>query len=208
MKEIVKAHCNKCAGKRNHEVSHQEEFKEEDEVDTGIKIWEISIFEMIKCCGCENIELRHTFEFSENIDDEGRPIATISYYPPAIYRKLPRWFHKSIFIFGLKDDLIAGLLYEINVALQNDSKRLAAMGVRALIEHIMIDKIEDQGSFRKNVAKFHEKGFISMVQKKILLTILEAGHAAIHRSYNPSEEDLTTLIDVAESVIESIYVNE
>lgn len=103
---------------------------------------------------------------------------------------------------------ITGLLHEIYVALQNDSKRLAAMGVRALIEHIMIDKIEDQGSFRKNVAKFHEKGFISLVQKKILLTILEAGHAAIHRSYNPSEEDLTTLIDVAESVIESIYVND
>ncbi len=38
-------------------------------------------------------------------------------------------------------------------------------------------------------------------------TILEAGHATIHRSYSPSTEDLHTCMDIAESIVASIYIH-
>jgi hypothetical protein len=37
------------------------------------------------------------------------------------------------------------LLEEIYIATQNNLPRLAIMGIRALLEHIMIDKVTDQG---------------------------------------------------------------
>ena len=55
--------------------------------------------------------------------------------------------------------------------------------------------------------EFEDKGFISKIQKENLEPILDAGHATMHRSFNPSKEDLLILMDVAESLIESIYIN-
>ena len=82
------------------------------------------------------------------------------------------------------------------------------MGIRALIESVMIDKIEDQGSFYKNLTAFESEGFVSKSQRSVLEPVLEAGHATIHRSFNPSREDIVTCLDVAEGIIEAIYINE
>ncbi len=81
------------------------------------------------------------------------------------------------------------------------------MGIRALLVHIMIRKSGDQGSFEKNIDSFAANGHISLSQEEILKTILEAGHATIHRSYSPSTEDLHTCMDIAESIVASIYIH-
>lgn len=103
--------------------------------------------------------------------------------------------------------LIRKLLKEIYIGVQNDIKMTTTMGVRALVEYSMINSVGDQGTFRKNLAEFAKKGFISDKQRGILAVVLEAGHATIHRAYLPSDEDLATCIDIVESVIQSIYVH-
>jgi hypothetical protein len=37
--------------------------------------------------------------------------------------------------------------------------------------------------------------------------ILDAGHAAMHRSYEPSEADLNTALDITEGIFSAIYVH-
>jgi hypothetical protein len=37
--------------------------------------------------------------------------------------------------------------------------------------------------------------------------ILDAGHAAMHRGYKPSEADLITALDIAEGIVSAIYVH-
>jgi len=103
---------------------------------------------------------------------------------------------------------VPDLLQEIYVAIQNDSLRLAVMGIRALLEHVMIDKVSDRGTFQKNLDAFEEQGFVSKSQRTILESVLEAGHATIHRAFSPSRDELVALIDITENVIESIYLNE
>ena len=85
---------------------------------------------------------------------------------------------------------------------------LAAMGVRAAIESILIDTVGDQGSFTKNLKAFEAKGLVSGVQRERLETILDAGHATIHRMYRPRASDLIILIDITEHIIESVYLHE
>jgi hypothetical protein len=200
--ETIKAYCNQCCDERNQQILHSENRSWEEEVDFEIYIRWTDTYQMIKCCGCDNIAFRQISWCSEHTDGQGKPIGDITYYPPATFRKEPIWLGE----LGLR--YIIDLLKEIYVSLRNDSSRLAVMGIRALIEQVMVDKVADQGSFRKNLDKFEHEGFISRTQRIVLEPVLEAGHATIHRSFQPSKNDLIHLIDITENIIESIYINE
>jgi hypothetical protein len=192
--KTTKAHCNICDGAPNHEVLHSETASwEADEY-----IPEINTYETLKCCGCESIKLRYTW-FSR---DHGCDEPTVNYWPTAIFRKLPEWWPE------LKDEFVRDLLQEVYVALQQNLPSLATMGVRSLLEKVMISKTGDQGSFGKNITEFEKLGYVSRIQRERLETILDAGHAAIHRTFTPSTEDIITLVDFTEHIVETVYLHE
>ncbi|MFP5222302.1 MAG: DUF4145 domain-containing protein [Acidobacteriota bacterium] len=109
------------------------------------------------------------------------------------------------FNFGI--DNVKEILEEIYVCLQNGAPRLAVMGVRSLVEHIILDKIDDAGSFKANVALFEKRGFISAIQKDVIEKTLDAGNAVTHRAFKPDEWLVADVVDIAESLIEMLYVN-
>jgi hypothetical protein len=82
------------------------------------------------------------------------------------------------------------------------------MGIRAFFEQLMIAKVGDQGTFAANLNKFLEEGFIAKIQLTAIEHILESGHAAIHRGYNPVEHDLNTALNIVEAITESIFFHE
>lgn len=194
-----KAHCNECGGDRNHESLHSEKTSWSDD-EYGIS--GSDTYETLRCMGCDGVKLRHTSWFSE--DDE----PSITYFPPAIFRPKPEWFQSLSYELPSEASFIHVLLNEIYVGLQNDLPHLAAMGVRSLIERVMVSKTSDLGSFSKNMMKFEELGYVSRIQRERLEAILEAGHATIHRSFSPSTKDVITLVDIAEHIVETVYLHE
>ena len=92
--------------------------------------------------------------------------------------------------------------------MHSGSNRLAAMGIRAIIETLMIDKVTDNGTFTANLAEMFEQGYISSKQKERLEIVVDVGHAAIHRDYCPTTRELNSILDICESLIESTYVHE
>lgn len=159
-------------------------------------------YETLKCCGCDNIKLRHTSWFSE---DDG---PTVNYFPPSVFRRSPEWFSALWLELSSEDEFVEQLLKEIYVALQHNLPSLAAMGVRSLLEKIMISKTDDYGSFVKNIAEFERLGYVSRIQRERLEAILEAGHATIHRTFKPSKKDVITLVDLTEHIVETVYLHE
>ncbi len=204
----VKIFCNNCSGKRNHDNLFHEEVEWSEEIDKEFYISGSNSYDLFRCCGCERVVFRHRSWDSEDIDPEtGRPEIYDRYYPPPTFRNLPSWVTELCFI-TTNDGSIYGLMYEISIALQNDAPRLATMGIRALLEIVMIDSVGDNGSFTANLKAFQEEGYISQKQKKVIEPIIEAGHATIHRSFSPTKKDVVQLMDVTESIIEAIYINE
>jgi len=204
----LKAQCNKCLGETNHLLLHKEDQPWDEDVGYGNTIHGSETFNMVKCCGCDSVKLLHTSWFSEACDEYGRPITEINYYPPAISRAEPKWVSDLGGFFSSEEEqYISGLFREIYSALHNDSRRLAVMGIRALLEHLMIAEVTDNGTFKKNLDAFQATGHLSGKQREIIEPILEAGHAAIHRAYHPSSEDVLTVIEVTESLVETIYVH-
>lgn len=195
----TKAHCNTCGGNRNHEILHSEKTAWEDPEHP---ICGGDTYEMLKCCGCDNIKLRHTSWCS---DTDEQPV---NYFPASIFRRNPDWFNELWLELGTNDEFVEPLLREIYVALQHNLPSLAAMGVRSLLEKIMVSKTGDQGSFINNIAVFEQHGYVSRIQRERLEAILDAGHAAIHRTFKPSNKDVITLVDLTEHIVETVYLHE
>lgn len=204
---VTKSYCNECVNERNHTVLHAETTDGAEEEHHYH--WRV-VNEMLKCMGCDTISLRRTITDSIDVDSNGQSVPSVSYFPPAIFRKKPEWIGELsvLYIFDADKEFLGDLINEIYVCVQNDCRRSAGMAVRALLEQVMIDKISDQGSFIKNIAEFQSKGYISQLQREFLETVIEAGHATIHRAYKPTKDDIVSLVNIAESVVESCYVNE
>ena len=192
----TQAPCSDCGGERNHEVLFTTTTHWSDD---DCSMHGSDEYEVLKCGGCDRVVLRHTLYTSYEQE------TTVRFYPPPMFRKQPVWplsFHLNPGTVFARQ-----LLNEIYIGIQNGSKMIATMGVRALLEHVMIDSVGDHGRFTDNLKEFTAKGFISEKQRTTLDAVLEAGHATIHRSYQPSDKDLQTCVDIAESVLQSVYVH-
>jgi hypothetical protein len=158
-------------------------------------------YEMIKCRGCGEVSLRAVYTSSSGE-------RSYTYYPPRRTRKRPEWAD-----FVLRDDYlnipteIWSIIQEAYEALENNSRRLAAMGIRAALEALMIDKVGDRGTFKGNLDALQREHYLSLRQRNDLERILEAGHAAIHRGWKPTNDQIDTVLDITEGLIESIYIH-
>lgn len=206
--KTIKAHCNKCIGNRNHLILHVESQDWDEEIEPRLSINGNNTYQMLKCCGCDSVKLRHTNWMSESYDEFGRPYVDENYYPPATSRPEPKWLNSLSRVLRSEErQFIVGLLKEIYSALHNNSRRLAVMGVRALLEHIMVIEVGDQGTFTNNLNEFQTKGNLSTRQRELIEPILDAGHATMHRGFHPTIEDVITVVEIAESLVETTYVH-
>jgi hypothetical protein len=202
--EELKAHCNRCVGERNHILLHREE-TEWDDGETAMCGG--NIYEMIKCLGCGNVEMRDRAWLDGDEDEYGQPAFNVTYYPAAKFRPEPSWFSDLTLPAPNGNRSVHELLTEVYSALHNDSRRLAVMGIRAVLELVMIEKVGDQRGFKATLAEFEKNGFVSKSQRELIEPVLEAGHAAIHRDFNPPQNVVVTLLDTTEQIVASIYIN-
>jgi hypothetical protein len=71
----------------------------------------------------------------------------------------------------------------------------------------MMAAVGDFGTFPKTLAEFQACGFIAQNQVEIVEGIIDAGNASAHRAYRPSRGELATLLDIAENLIESVFIH-
>jgi hypothetical protein len=195
MSNITQAHCNTCGQLTNHDIIAERDTGPED----GSYIYK---FEMLECRGCESVSMR------KSAGEPERELE-ISSYPPALDRRTPEWVSPlSLFTDPHVSPQIILLMREVYTAIQNGSYRLATMGVRAVLEIMMIEKIGDRRTFKEKVDAFQQAGYLSLRQAMNLHSILDAGHAAIHRGWDPTDKDVGTLLDITESIIATVYLHE
>lgn len=190
-------HCNTCSHNTKHRivakrVQDNSDFLEEHNTE----IWSRTTYEMLECGGCESIVLKRTYLFSED-----GPFPEVTYFPPAVSRKLPAWHDK------LSSEMM-GLMNEIYAALHADSRRLATMGARALLDMLIVEKVGDQGTFTKKLDALVEAELIAKKSRDFLEAALDAGHAAAHRGHQPSEAEVSHVMDIVENLLQAVYVLE
>ncbi len=190
-------HCNQCGHKTKHLIVVTRKQHGSEPFDEHCDVSWTTIYDVFECCGCEEVTLRRRFYFSEwNPGD-----VEIIYYPPRIGRRVPPW----------KDDLrngIGPLLEEVYTALQADSRRLAMMGARALIDMVMLNEVGDVGTFARKLAAIEMGGFLSAKNREVLDAALDVGSAASHRGHCPDRKHVQYVIDIVENLLQATILHK
>lgn len=196
---VIRLHCNNCGHETVHDVLEGRNFGIWETLANGREhcvgddMWLV-----VMCQGCGHKGFaRHQDHYDTGCQTD--------IYPPQVIRRVPHWYYLSLVTL---DGDVLELFGEVYTALQNSAYRLAAMGIRAAFEHIFVEKVGDHGSFQGNLNAFQEGGFISSIERNSVMAVLEVGHAAIHRSHNPSIQDVLSMLDILEHLIQALYVNE
>ena len=199
--ELTKAHCNVCGLETRHHVIvvHKQPGSEvirDHPDDPGFEIRWDNTYYFLECCGCEEISIKMTHWDSEDPMD-----VSVEYFPPRVSRRQPTWLDK------LPADTVE-LMREIYGALHADHRRLALMGARTVIDDLLVRKVGDTGTFPEKLDDLEAKGFSSRVNRDVLEAALDAGHAAVHRGYQPSPEDLSRVMDIIENALQAEMLSE
>jgi hypothetical protein len=197
--KIVKAHCNDCSHMTNHRVAAQHEQREVDYTipeDPQSQVIFNTTWDMLECCGCGSVTLRRTWSFSQTNE------RTVDYFPPRVSRRLPAWHYE------LPNSNMQSLLKEVYAALYADSRRLAMMGARTLIDMVFVEKVGDRGTFQQKLAELVAKGFVSQRNGRFLEAALDAGSAAAHRGHLPTAVDVNRVMDIIENLLQAVYLLE
>jgi hypothetical protein len=104
-----------------------------------------------------------------------------------------------------EEGALSALLLEVFQAVDGGQYRLAAMGIRALLEQVMIAKVGDLPTFDAKLDEFQKKGYISLIQRDSMRATLDVGDAAMHRGFLPTEQELNVALDVVEGVFAPIF---
>jgi hypothetical protein len=189
----VKAPCSSCVRETTHNVLHVVGYEVDDDRH--------DVFSMLQCAGCQSVSMSRQVIFKSDDDVE------LTYYPSPVSRKKPSWLLSLAIGWVGKEgeDALGDLLYEIYQAVDGGQYRLAAMGIRALLEQVMIAKVGDLKTFEQKLDAFQEKGFISLIQRDAMTETLEIGHAAMHRAFKPTEKELNVALDIVEGIFAAIY---
>ncbi|WP_159007488.1 DUF4145 domain-containing protein [Bradyrhizobium sp. S69] len=192
---IVMAPCSDCVGKRKHKILFETAQYEEETVEK---------YAMIECCGCGRISMgyQRVWKYDGSVDND--------YFPSPVSRKEPNWVYWVwLGQFRASDEKEAAklmfLLREIYRAVHGGQYRLAAMGIRALLEQVMIMKVGDLPTFNDKLDAFQRDGYISAIQRGSMRATLDVGDAAMHRGFVPTEQDLNVALDVVEGVMAPIF---
>jgi hypothetical protein len=201
--KIVRAHCNKCGQETKHDVVMERIHRDSEVVDPyqGIEVSWSKTYSMLECRGCEEVSLCCTEWCSENDPMDGPEPGT--YFPPRVSRRKPAWVDR----LAVPSEY-AELLDEIYVALHADSRRLAMMGARALIDMAITRSVGDQGNFGGGLTCLVEKQLISERNRGIIEAAVDVGHASAHRGHRPSSDDVNVVIDIVENLIHNELLAE
>ena len=191
--EVIWSHCNECCHETKHDVVHRaDRCRTFDDDQYSVEVG--SVWKVLQCRGCEEVTLRRVDWCSENDPMDGPGPAT--YFPPRVSRRKPSWARH----YELPSEYLA-LLEETYTALHADSRRLAMMGARALIDAVIRRNAGDQHNFGQGLNALAEKHLISEQDREIVETAIDAGHASAHRGHKPTAEDVNVVIDIVERLI-------
>ena len=192
----VKVKCSNCARETNHNVLAEEQLSGDLQ---GIKWW--SVYQIIQCRGCEEISFRQVGTSTEDIDPyTGNLLSSESLYPHSSSERKP--IEGSHFFPGRT----RRIYIEVLKALSHSAPVLAAIGLRALIESICLEQKTKSKTLSKAIDELASMGHLSYKQAAFLHEHRFMGNIAAHEIVPPRPEHLVAALDIAETILKTIYV--
>jgi Domain of unknown function (DUF4145) len=205
--KTTSAHCPKCGDEREVLVLFSEKNEEAvlyDPDDAPAVFYEK--LDLLKCAGCKFVFLQKANWNTEAQDKFGRPWVAIESFPKWAKEPIPDWITSAAEGSSVSAPIFEKLR-EVLLAFESKWYWLACVGCRSVLEAAMIEKIDNQGSFKANLDAYQAAGHIMTSDKEQLKIVIEAGHGATHRSLHPKREQVKIAIDIVCRILQGVYVH-
>lgn len=199
-KKTVKNYCRDCCKKTNHNIlsDHTESHYEEYRCDIS--------YQILQCLGCDTKSFRKVFYDIEaaypTYNDNWEVPEDITVYPKAVEG------HKEIDDLWQLPDIVRVIYSEVLMALRENSKVLAGLGLRAAVEAVCNDLNILGKSLEVRINKLASSGYISKNDAERLHGIRFMGNDAAHDIKTPKDASLSVALQIVEHLIASVYVLE
>lgn len=191
--------CSSCNRKTNHIVCSSIEFKWDDEGVEGM-----SIYEIIRCSGCDNISFRIESSNSEDFepDDYGELFypKTEEVYPPHL---IDRTLLKDMHLLPLK---VNSIYEETHKAFCMKLRILTAVGIRALVESICLEELAIGSNLKQKINALVEKEVLTKKNADILHKTRFLGNRAAHEMKVSPDRELNIAFDIVENLLKAVYI--
>jgi hypothetical protein len=204
----VRGQCPNCNANRKAEIV-AEDIVEEDGIVYGK-----STYSILRCLGCDARYFRLAEVCSEDaspeIDDETGEVTwemdeRVTYWPSMskIWSR-PSWLWLE-FEFQYTD--LAELLNELYSSLDHKLYTLATIGIRTVFDCASeILGVDSSQSFSEKLKELVAGNKIGGEEKEILSILADAGSAAAHRGWKPTEVEITDLMQALENFLQRSFV--
>ncbi|WP_300376675.1 DUF4145 domain-containing protein [Henriciella sp.] len=208
--ETTQGHCPDCGGIRN--ASARKVFQHHIDVDGDDFIWLNRAYAILQCLGCDAVYFRTDSQFSEDEEhvfnhETGEhecdiPIRT-SYHPSPVRRDRAEWANR---IRGT-DQTLQRLLDAVYDALDADLRVLAAIGTRTTFDRASeLLGINENLGFGQKLNELRDAGKIGVDERQHLGDLVDAGSAAAHRGWEPSNEQLEVMVTILEAFLHRSFI--
>ncbi len=132
------------------------------------------------------------------------PVVHVETYPvPEKKGRKPDW----VWEIAKQDPQLEKILSEVYDAVEHRSNILAATGLRTAFDRaVSYHAVDESLPLAAKVKALQDAGFIGETEASILQTVVDAGSAAAHRGWNPSDDDLAKLLQSLEHFIHRTVV--
>lgn len=196
----VKSYCRDCCKKTNHNILSEHHESHRDEYCYDI------IYQIVQCLGCDIKSFRNVFYDLDaaypTYDDQWEVPEDITIYPKAVEG------HKEIQNFWELPEIVRTIYSEVITALQENSKVLAGLGLRAVVEAVCNDLNISGRSLEVRINKLSSSGYISRNDAERLHGIRFMGNDAAHDIKMPKDTTLSVALQIVEHLIASVYILE
>lgn len=167
---------------------------------------------LLECRGCETV-FYHQLSWDDQdldpvFDGTGnyrmQAVERVETYPqPEKKARKPDW----VWTIAKKDPHLETILSEVYDAVERRSNILAATGLRTAFDRVVsYHAVDENLGLAAKVRALKERGFIGETEADILNTVVDAGSAAAHRAWNPTDEHLGQLLQSLEHFIHRTVV--
>lgn len=210
-KNPVKVMCRSCKKDTNHKVISRYDdvfVPEEDTYDP----FELSAYMIIRCMGCDAVSFmlynktssEGNIDFPDDFnkeDEEG--ISFLTLYPEVDVDNLNKFIENDLHRLPKQ---INELYEELKYAFENESRVLAGIGLRTLVEAICINQNISGSNLQMKIKKLSEEGLISTNEHPILDKLRLIGNASAHSIKSIDIEYLEYALEIVNHIIKSIYI--
>jgi hypothetical protein len=167
---------------------------------------------VLECCGCEtryfqeesvsvnDHETYYDSELDEHVTPEHR---TVTLYPRPALRGRPVWAG----LLEITDETLGQLLSETYTVLDYDLRVLAAVGARTTFDRATeVLGIDPAISFNEKLNVLLSVGEIGQGERDTLSTLTDAGNAAAHRGWRPTNQQINLIMSTLEAFLHRCFV--